>query len=409
MITQLEQNKVKELLDKGILTAEQADEITEALEERDDKEVNAGMINGQDDPDIAKQDRTQGSSTSSTGGEQGKPPYGSFVENLTRGATDMASSAMNMVFSEINSALGHIQGSSQGGNKIVMSKVDQPDGNRYIFSDNEIMMGKLTDVTLNEASMKGNKITGSSVGDLKVAVGAFSGNKISAASVFDLSIENGIINECAFAGSKVHDLRIQGRSTITAATIEGSNVSDVRLADESRIEKCSIKSSNCRSLALAESSQVGNLEICGSNVRDINLKSSNITGFSVQASNVSDMSFTKTAVSDVRLGASKVYSVHCVDSVLKELVISGMAVLRLHIENCELTGVTFKKKAAGFKFHHAAKMRLINSKIKNCEFINCTFFNIDFKDVDISDIHLSDAIIKNQTITCKEDLLRYQK
>jgi uncharacterized protein YjbI with pentapeptide repeats len=114
-------------------------------------------------------------------------------------------------------------------------------------------------------------------------------------------------------------------------------------------------------------------------------------------------------MTDIAVGASKVSMVRCEDSTLNDIIVSGMAVLDLDIKNCRLSGVTFKKTPVGFNLRHIAKLQLINATMKDCEFVNCTLFNTVIRDVDLSGIRLRDAMIKGQTITCKEDLLNYLK
>jgi uncharacterized protein YjbI with pentapeptide repeats len=410
MITQLEQDKVKDLVDKGVLTAEQADELMETLAGNDTHEENPGEAEHPDDSGHIG--AMHGESKAKDGpGNQKRQKSADWpdIDALAKGAVDTVSSAMKFTFSGINSALGQLQGSSQSGNKIVMSKAEHPSGSRYVFSDNEIRMGKLTDITLNDSEMKGNKIMGSSVSGLKVAFGAFNRNSVSAASVVDVAVENGMIADCAFNGSKVHDILVKEDSMITGAVMDASKISDLRVSGESKTNDCSVKCSKCDSLEITRRSSVSGLAVGGSKVKDIKLIETGLTGMSVQASTMSRMTFVKTTMTDIAVGASKVSMVRCEDSTLKDVIVSGMAVLDLDIKNCRLSGVSFKKTPVGFNLRHIAKLRLINATMKDCEFVNCTFFNTVIRDVDLSGVRLSDAMIKGQTITCKEDLLKYLK
>jgi uncharacterized protein YjbI with pentapeptide repeats len=250
---------------------------------------------------------------------------------------------------------------------------------------------------------------GSSVSDLKVAFGAFNRNSVSAASVVDVVVQNGMIADCAFNGTKVHDILVKEDSMITGAVMDASKISDLRVSGESKINDCSVKCSQCDSLEITRRSSVSGLAVGGSKVKDIKLIETGLTGMSVQAATMSRITFVKTTMTDIAVGASKVSLVRCEDSTLKDVVVSGMAVLDLEIKNCRLSGVTFKKTPVGFNLRHIAKLQLINAAMKDCEFVNCTLFNTVIRDVDLSGIRLRDAMIKGQTITCKEDLLKYLK
>ncbi len=198
MITQREREKLSDLLQKGVVTPEEADELTAALadsgpapKEADEPIYPGGFCSPRESSgDSTDRDSPGGDAGGKRGGAFEQP----FIDTLTKGAGDAVSSAMNAVFSGINAAWGHAEG--VGGNTIIMSKVDQPGGARYEFSENAIKMGKLTDVTLNDAVMKSNRISGSSVNGLRISSGSFSGNLVNAASVVDVVIENGALDRC---------------------------------------------------------------------------------------------------------------------------------------------------------------------------------------------------------------------
>lgn len=212
-------------------------------------------------------------------------------------------------------------------NSIVLSKVDAPRGEEYIFLDNNI----------NSAVMKGFQIN----------AGLFIKNFVNASKLEDFIIDHGSIKNCSMNGSHMDALRLH-KARIWDSEFHGSKWSKCSLEEDSSIVDVKFHAVSIRHLNLQQESEIRNARMDGISVKELSLVRTRWVDFKfggsrlVKKCSMENTKFISCKMKDVEFNNCSFSNVVC-----KNLQLQDQNIKNLDLRDCIIDGNAEFQKISG--------------------------------------------------------------
>lgn len=317
MATREEIRKIRALQEKGTITAEQAEELIQALSE--EKETGRGSEDWTTsyDPERGPWSGRQGREERPEEGRHHHRHGGPFpfdqgwVDELVNRVASRLSNSFQSSRHDQDSGRYRYDYSyewdpsrawrSFGRNMQNLSRVEQPEGEDYEFRDNEVAFSKLHDIRLLRSKMTDNQLSASTFRDAKLSNSVFESNSLTGASLQDLSMETSKMKGNHFAGAKLNRVEMSGDSAIINTRVSGGNLTGVSLIEGSRIEEVTFAAVNVGSLHLGKGSRIKKSRLTALNLQGTKLTDSLIKDVELAKANFVDAEMTSSKVENSRI------------------------------------------------------------------------------------------------------------
>ncbi len=336
MASRAEIEKIRAMQEKGTITAEQADELIEALSE--DAE-NKEELDSERDPRLVGYRKLR---------------RGRWIPDWVKDIVDeaVAPGVQGGIGSEeYDPAAGRYEyryrydwdpsyyWRRMGVNAQDVSRVERPEGEGFEFRDNKFAFSKLRSMRLVRSSVKNNAFY--------------------AATVHDLDLEDSSLLDGSFAGASLHDLSMVG-SEMKNVRFEGMKLKELSIRENSSIKATKVSGGYIKSLKLANGSRIEGGRMIGMKIMDVRLSASELT----------DAVFKGMYMQDWNIEGSK----------LAGCRIEKIGMFDVSVKNSVLNGVAFRQEFEG-AFNKVKGLSIEDSTLESCEFIECTIRDTKIKGI----------------------------
>ena len=359
MASRVEIERIRAMQEKGTITAEQADELIEALsaapEEKDESRAEW-------DPRFVGYRRLQRSK---------------WVPDWVKDMVDEAAAPGvlgGMGSEEYDSAAGTYEyryrydwdpsyyWRRMGVNAQDVSRVERPEGEEFKFRDNKFAFSKLRSMRLVRSTVRNNAFY--------------------AATIHDLDLEESTLVDSSFAGASLHDLSMVG-SEMKNVRFEGMKLKELSIRENSSIKTTKVSGGYIKSLKLDGGSRIEGGRMVGMKVMDVRLSGSELT----------DAVFNGMCMQDWKIEGSK----------LSGCRIEKIGMFDVGVKNSVLRGVAFRQEFEG-TFNRVKDFSIEDSTLESCEFVECTIRNTRIKGISVKGLRIYGKDLTGLTFQKSEDL-----
>ena len=396
-------DRIHSMLEKGILTPEQAAELQKALEGQDEAPGTSEPSGG---PSAAGDSAADSAWDNDDWGKHGgrrhrHPPF------LPKEFLDMG--WVNDMVDGITGGLGvrTDAGSRSSGNGQSSSRVEQPEGEGYEFRGNRVVYSRLSGMRMVRSKIKDNSFSASTFKDADLVDSSIEDCSLAGASLHELRMEKSDLKDVYLSGSKVNRLTLQGSTSMKGMRISGSRVNGMILLDGSRIRDTRFSGTAVSSLTLSRAAQMKDLRLTGATVSHLTMEASSLTNVRAQGcvldgSRIADSELADTDFRGTRLRAAEISA-----SRFKDCRFEAIAFDRLRVINSSLRKVVFRD--SNFKMYgplraQAENLSIIDSDLDEVDFSDCVIHYTTIQGIKAHGIRLRGVDLSGTTITRAEDL-----
>lgn len=290
----------------------------------------------------------------------------SGADNIAAGVGHAVRAAVAGVTTGVHSVADFVRRDVRGGVSVVMGKVEDPTGERFVCEGNSANLAQVSGVVLNDSTFTDNRFNACTVRELKLTGSTMTDCEVNGASVDAMVLET----------SRVADFKINGAKTSKLRVVGGSAVVD-----------CQFNGTSVREWTLEDASEMRDVKVNGASCTQVRFVASTMTDTRINASSFSELLVERSAWTDVEFNAVK---------------IAGLTVRACHWKDVSLRGQVSRD------------MRLERTRIERCnlsdvKFVGCTFKDTVLEDIELADEEFVGLDLTGMTIRSAEELRGLRK
>jgi uncharacterized protein YjbI with pentapeptide repeats len=240
--------KIRTMQKNGRLTGEQAEELIAALAgEPEEHETAPG--------DAGNEGFAGGRNSEFSADHEARSPrfhHRSCHEFDAGWVHDVVHDVARGIGGMLDSALGsRFPRGSGGGNRLSMSKVDQPDGESYEFQGNRVTFSKIVAIRLDHGLFSDNAVSASTLHDFRLARSRFTDNLVAGSSLSQVEMADADITDCSFKASKLARIELLSGSSMCDDSFSGCSCGALTLDNKSALKDISMLCTSISGLTIS--------------------------------------------------------------------------------------------------------------------------------------------------------------
>jgi uncharacterized protein YjbI with pentapeptide repeats len=414
--------RIREMRDKGMITAEQAEELLKALsgessDQPEDTEEEPGTTGPEPvNPPPPEENAGQDDSRSRRGRRRSDSFFDmgwvdDMVDGITTGlgvSSDRGSwnAGSGKYAYDYHYEWDPRRERKRSGNAQNSSRVDAPTGEAFEFESNRIVFSKMSGFLLVRSKVKDNSFSASTFRDAELTDSTMRDSSLAGASVNDLRMDKAEMKDVTIAGSKVSRMVLREGSLLKSTRIAGSAVTGLSLEGGSRIEDTRLAGcAGVNGFTLTAGSEIKDCRFNGTGANHVSFRKSSLSDLRFDGCTIGDTTIENAEIKNCSFRGVSLQESGIDASQLKDCRFEAIGFSGLRMQNSELKNVTFRDAFDGRFPRRAEKLSIIDSKLDNVQFIGCIFQDTTIKGTRARDVRLRGVDLTGRTIERAEDLI----
>jgi uncharacterized protein YjbI with pentapeptide repeats len=405
--------------DKGVISAEQAEELLKALaggsadpaENAPEESGNTGAPGAQEGHAEGPQPAGAGGQDEEYRGRRGRRRSGSFfdmgwVDDMVDGITSGLGVRERRGHRERDRGRYTYDYHYEWGSRNAQnsSRVEQPEGEEYEFRGNRAIYSKISALHLIRSKVKDNSFSASSFRDADLIDSVMEDSSLAGASLHELRMEGALIKDLSVAGSKLAKVSLQRGCFLKKTRVAGSPISSLSLEGESRIEDTRLSGTALNGLTLTGKSRIKDCRLNGTTVSHLTMDGTGFSDMRIDGCTIGSSQFTDAEVTGCILRGVSLQDAQIGGCRIKDCRIDATAFSGLRIVKSDLKDVTIRDPFDARPPRTASNLSILYSTLDGVQFIGCTFKDTTLKGIHAKDVRLRGIDLTGKTIERVEDL-----